>query len=146
MGALTAAIEAMSWICGFCINRGKEAYKVDERIMKEIIHRNIKLVDSNASINFIIYYQNRKSSDLILKNNIKTEDSFQTSHNVYQYTCNNGDCATHPSVYIGMSTMKLSKRLSYHLSSGAIKEHHTIAHNPKLTGDELNNNTIILAT
>ena len=114
--------------------------------MKQIIRKNIKPTDSNAVVNFIIYYQNKKSSDLVLKNNTKTEDSLQTSHIVYKYSCNNGDCATHPSVYIGMSTMKLSKRLTYHLSSGAIKDHHRVAHNSKLTREELTNNTIILAT
>ena len=122
------------------------AYKEDERVMRQIIHKNIKPTDSNNVVKFIIYYQNKKSSDLVLKNNTKAKDSLQTSHIVYKYICNNGNCATHPSVYIGMSSMKLSKRLTYHLSSGAIKDHHRVAHNSKLTRDELTDNTTILAT
>ena len=44
-----------------------------------------------------------------------------------------------------MTTMKLSRRLSYHLSSGAPKIHHHSAHKGNLKRDTLVENTEVLA-
>ena len=49
-------------------------------------------------------------------------------------------------LYIGMTTMKLSRRLSYHLSSGAPKKHLQDAHNIPLKRQDLDKNTEILST
>ena len=93
----------------------------------------------------MIYYQNKKTSNLLLKNNTRQTDDLQKSHVIYKYTCKFGDCATQPSTYIGMTTMKLSRRLSYHLSSGAPKSHHKNVHNTILDRETLDENTEILA-
>ena len=121
------------------------AYKEDERIMQQIIKRNVKPTQPNSKIDFIIYYQNKKTSNLLLKNNTRQTDDLQKSHVIYKYTCKFGDCATQPSTYIGMTTMKLSRRLSYHLSSGAPKNHHKNVHQAILDRETLDENTEILA-
>ena len=122
------------------------AYKEDERIMQQIIKRNVKPIAPNTQIKLIIYYQNKKTSHLLLKNNTRqTSCDLQKSNVVYRYTCKLGDCATQPSTYIGMTTMKLTRRLSYHLSNGAPKNHHRDAHQTILTRKTLDENTEILA-
>ena len=122
------------------------AYKEDERIMQQIIKRNVKPTAPNTQIKLIIYYQNKKTSHLILRNNTRhTDNDLQKSYVIYKYTCKLGDCATQPSTYIGMTTMKLSRRLSYHLSSGAPKNHHRDAHQIVLDRETLDKNTEIIA-
>ena len=122
------------------------AYKEDEMIMQQIIKRNVKPTDPNTQIKLVIYYQNKKTSHLLLRNNIRqAANELQKSHVIYRYTCKLGDCATQPSTYIGMTTMKLSRRLSYHLSTGAPKNHHRDAHHATLKRETLVENTEILA-
>ena len=122
------------------------AYKEDERIMQQIIKRNVKPKDPNTQIKLVIFYQNKKTSHLLLRNNPRhTDNDLQKSHVIYRYTCKLGDCATQPSTYIGMTTMKLTRRLSYHLSTGAPKNHHRDHHQTTLTRTTLVENTEILA-
>ena len=50
-------------------NQMTSQYKIDERVIKEIISRGIKPTSNNERIDFNIYYKNRKTSNLILINN-----------------------------------------------------------------------------
>ena len=43
-------------------------YKIDERVMREIVNDNIKFADQQAKIDLIIYYKNKKTHNLIMKN------------------------------------------------------------------------------
>ncbi|XP_076034579.1 uncharacterized protein LOC143021171 [Oratosquilla oratoria] len=123
------------------------AYKEEERIMKKIIKQNIKTTDPDKILNFIIYYKSKKTSHLLLKNSPQQHtETLQKSHVIYRFNCNRGDCETLPSSYIGMTSMKLSRRLSYHLSSGAPKNHLKQIHNVTLTREILENGTEILDT
>ena len=95
-------------------------YKEEERIMRQIIKKNVKPTDPQKRLSFTIYYKNMKTSNLLLRNSPKQEtDKMHQSHVIYRYTCSQGDCETLPSSYIGMTTMRLTRRLSYHLSAGA---------------------------
>ena len=43
---------------------------------------------------------------------------------VYEYNCNEEDCALLPKVsYIGMTSTTMSRRITMHLQNGAIKDH-----------------------
>ena len=121
-------------------------YKEDERIMRQIVKKNVTPVDPNKKILFTIYYKNKKTSDLLLRNSPKIESKkTQRSNVIYRYTCSRGNCAALPSSYIGMTTMRLTRRLSYHLSNGAPKNH-AKTHKVTLEREHLEENTEIIAT
>ena len=65
---------------------------------------------------------------------------------IYQYQCLHGDCEHRNSIYIGMTTTTLSRRLTMHLASGGPKQHALTNHNLLLTRTDLVNNTKILLT
>ena len=120
-------------------------YKEDERVMRQIIKRNVTPTDPQKRISFTIYFKNKKTSDLLLRNSPKQEtNKMQQSHVVYRYTCSQGDCETLPAIYIGMTTMRLTRRLSYHLSAGAPMIHSKKKHGTKLTRKQLEENTEII--
>ena len=55
-----------------------------------------------------------------------------------------GNCEALPEKYIGMTTTKLSRRLTLHLSNGAIKKHHQTVHQSSLTRKDLEEGIEIL--
>ena len=57
------------------------SYKVDERILKTILSRNIDSTSMDISLNLKVYYKNMRSSNLIMQNNPHTQ-SKQKSFNV----------------------------------------------------------------
>ncbi|XP_076056346.1 uncharacterized protein LOC143034295 [Oratosquilla oratoria] len=123
------------------------AYKEDERILKQIIKRNVKPTNPEKRINVVIYYKSQKTSHLLLRNSPNMiKEPTQQSHVIYRFTCKRGNCATLPSTYVGMTTMKLSRRLSYHLSSGAPKTHLRQEHHENITRQMLTENTEIITT
>ena len=114
--------------------------------MRQIVKKNVTPVDTNKKILFTIYYKNKKTSDLLLRNSPKIESKkTQKSNVIYRYTCSRGNCAALPSSYIGMTTMRLTRRLSYHLSNGAPKNHAKM-HKVTLERKHLEENTEIIAT
>ena len=115
--------------------------------MRQIVKKNVTPTDPNKKILFTIYYKNKKTSDLLLRNSPKIEKKeIQKSNVIYRYTCNRGNCEALPSTYIGMTTMRLTRRLSYHLSNGAPKNHSLKIHKVELERSHLNENTEIIAT
>ena len=119
-------------------------YKTDERIIKDIIKRNVKPMDHKDKVSFVIYYKSMKTSSLLIKNNCQPKPSeMQSSHLVYKFTCNDGDCGPHNS-YIGKTTTKLSRRLTCHLQQGAIKQHFANAHGSSMTREILEQGTKVM--
>ena len=115
--------------------------------MKQIVKKNVTPSDPNKKLLFTIYYKNKKTSDLLLRNSPKIEKKeIQKSNVIYRYTCSRGNCEALPSTYIGMTTMRLTRRLSYHLNNGAPKNHAQKIHKVKLERAHLNENTEIIAT
>ncbi|KAF0289857.1 Signal recognition particle protein [Amphibalanus amphitrite] len=54
------------------------SHKVDERALKNIINNNVIPSDDNTDINLVIYYKNRRTSNLFMKNNMNSPtDSLQ---------------------------------------------------------------------
>ena len=122
-------------------------YKADENAIKKIIHKNVKPKNDHNEINLVIYYKNLKTSNLLIANRPKiNRHPLQRSHLVYEYTCKQGNCAALQESYIGMTTTKLTRRLTLHLSNGAIKQHLNEKHQAPLTRQLLEANTSIIQT
>ena len=121
-------------------------HRADEDAIRKIIMRDVQAVNIDDKINFVIYYSSMKTSNLLIRNNNKKPTELQSSHLLYEYTCNKGECASpnNNNSYIGMTTTSLSRRLTLHLSNGSIKDHHSQVHSSKLTRTDLNNNTVII--
>ena len=47
-------------------------YKLEERIIKNIIMKNTKCIDENEKLQIIFYYRNRKTANLVIKNSPTT--------------------------------------------------------------------------
>ncbi|XP_076038744.1 uncharacterized protein LOC143023959 [Oratosquilla oratoria] len=91
-------------------------YKSEEKIVKDI-QKNVQPIDPTKHIQIMIYYRTKKTAQLIIcirPNTTKTP--LQEDHVVYQYNCNSEECGSHS--YIGMTTTKLTMRLTCHLSNG----------------------------
>ncbi|KAG0719991.1 hypothetical protein GWK47_049358 [Chionoecetes opilio] len=71
----------------------------------------------------------------------KTKKTIQKSHVVYRITWIRANCEVLPSSYIGMTTTKLSRRLTCHLTSGATKSHLLEKHGITITTKCLEENT-----
>ena len=120
-------------------------YRQDEHALRKIITECVKTTDPDDRLDLTIYYQNKKTHNLILKNAPKSDTpEIQRSHLVYQYKCSTGNCAALPSTYIGMTTTKLSRRLTMHLANGAPKRHTEEAHDVRLTREMIVQGTTIL--
>ncbi|KAG0712243.1 hypothetical protein GWK47_018917 [Chionoecetes opilio] len=118
------------------------AHHEEERIISQIVHRNVKPADQERRIKLQIYYKNKNTSNLLLRNSpSQTQETKQKSHVVYRITCKRGNCEVLPSSYIGMSTTKLSRRLTCHLTSGAPKSHLIEQHGIIITRTFLEENT-----
>lgn len=120
-------------------------YKKDEKIMKDIIKRNVSTTDPNNKLKFCIYYKNLKTKNLIMKNNITQENLTQlhSSWSVYQYKCPSGDCELPNPTYIGQTRNTIITRLKQHTQDGAISQHHKTKHNTNnITLDHLIQNTV----
>ena len=77
----------------FYENQMNSQYKKDEKIMKNIIRKNVKSVDHNKDFTTIIYYCSRKVNKIIMTNNLnRNEDPFAMSHVVYEIKCPVGGC------------------------------------------------------
>ena len=119
-------------------------YRLDERIIKDIVLKNTKCNNPNKKLNFITYYKNPKTSNLIMKNNITSPPSkLQTSNVVYKFVCPHQHGKAEET-YIGETTTSLSRRLTMHKQSGSISRHFYQQHNCNVTRQQLTDNTVIL--
>ena len=121
------------------------AYRTDERILKSIIQQNITVKDDSTKVTILIYYRNIKSQQLVMRNNKSPVKNTLSQYNIiYEYKCPYGECKHHPTQnnsYIGYTECTLSRRLSYHLSSGAIQKHNMQDHGKKISRKEIVDNT-----
>ena len=123
------------------------AYKVDERVVRSIIQKNVKCSDRNKTLNVIIYYRNKKTRNLVMKNNLNaSREKLKCTNVVYQFICPHEDCRLRQAIYIGVTTTSLSRRLTMHLRDGAPKEHMEEQHKTPLTRQHLTANTTIITS
>ena len=100
-------------------NLMSSAYKIDERIIRNIIDQNTRVVNNNDKLDLLIYYKNPKTAQLIMANNTNKKTQLNTTNVIYQFTCPNEDCMLRSTNYIGSTTTTLSRRLTMHLTNGA---------------------------
>ena len=127
-------------------NQMNDAYKTDERVLRDIIHRNCEPVHADDKLKLTVYYKSPKVSGLVMKNNLSHDSSLLKQTNVvYQYKCTHGDCTRlHNGSYIGHTTTTLGRRITMHLQDGGPKRHHLEVHGTRLTRDDMVKNTTIL--
>ena len=118
-------------------------YKTEERVIKNIVHTNVKCVDENSKLNLIFYYKNKKSCNLVMKNNNAPPPSTpQKTNVVYKFTCPFPHREAED--YIGLTSTTLNNRFSKHMQAGSIKQHFEDSHNIKPTKSQLLDNTTVL--
>ena len=118
-------------------------YKLDERIMKNILYENIRPTSPQNKVKLITYYNNRKTSNLVMRNSthpLLTND--QKTNLVYSFSCPHNH--NQPQIYIGQTTTTLNRRLGSHTYNGSIKQHYINDHDTVPTKSEIINNTKIL--
>ena len=99
-------------------------YKKDEKILKDIVKKNVKPANTTQEINTIIYYKTLKVNNLIIYNDLtKDTDISSKSHAVYEVLCPLGGCALPNPSYIGQTRNNVKTRLNQHRQNGAILEH-----------------------
>lgn len=131
----------------FYRNQMSTAYKIDERVIRDIIYGHVKCVDENDRLLLVIYYRNSKTKDLLIRNNAHSKnDKLKCTNVVYRFSCPFEDCRLRDTSYIGATTTSLSRRLTMHLRDGAPKQHMNQEHHTTLTRKHLTENTDIIKT
>ena len=125
------------------------AYKTDEKVIKDIIRKNVKTKDSNKKLNLIIYYQNSKVKNMVMTNNRSPKLTDMQKYNVnYKFECKVGNCeARVPKVvYIGMTQTRLTRRITMHMQtmSSAIMKHYIDEHDRKPMRKEIVDSTKVV--
>ena len=101
-------------------------YKKDEATLKNIIRAHVAPTEEDSKVDLVIYYKNKRTSQLLMKNSPSSgQDLLKKRGVVYQLMCPASGC---PQSYIGMTTLRLSKRLSVHLQEGAVFQHFNSEH------------------
>ena len=111
-------------------------YKDDERAIRRIITDNVFSTDPDKKVSLIVYYKNKKTSNMVMKNNPApvSRDPLKRTNVIYHFKCLVQDC---PDSYVGMTSMKLSKRISCHVQEGAIIKHYLEEHRRPPTRNDL---------
>ena len=118
-------------------------YKLDESIMKNILYDNIRPTSPENKVKLMTYYNNRKTSSLVMRNSthpLPAND--QKTNLVYSFSCPHNH--NKPQIYIGQTTTTLNRRLGSHTYNGSIKQHYMNDHDLIPTKTELIDNTKIL--
>ena len=131
----------------FYRNQYTDAYRTDERVIRQIIRNNVRCIKPNDTLKLVIYSKNTTIKGLVSKNNQSPPPSdLQKTNVVYEFKCQTGECEHLNNSYIGVTTTSLSRRLTMHKGpgGGAPKSHHENIHNLPITRNILVNNTKIL--
>ena len=117
-------------------NQYSRNYRLDEAAVKNILKRHVFQI--SVKLDLIIYYKSKKTSEMIMKNNLSDTGTLvqDRSHLVYEFVCKEGECmsANIKNSYIGLTTMTLKERLGAHRYKGAIFDHYRRVHskNPQI--------------
>jgi len=107
----------------------------------------VKVINPRECLQVVIYYKSSKTKNLIMQNNMSPKvREIAKTRLIYDFNCKEGECAHLPPQqkrYIGLTTCTLSRRLSYHLQNGSIKNHFAEKHHRKITREEIVNGTTI---
>ena len=67
-------------------------YKTDEKILKDILKKNVKCNNNNDRLQLNIYYQSKKTRQLVMKNNPIATKPYNRTNVVYKFSCPHEDC------------------------------------------------------
>ena len=126
-------------------NQYHENYKQDELALKKIIRRHVCQI--KTKINVISYYKTKKTSNLLMKNNLSSfsPSKDQKSHVIYEFKCQKGNCVSENNSYIGMTTCSLRNRMARgHIYQGSIFKHFRLVHGVSPNVEELIASTKII--
>ena len=129
-------------------NQMSQSYRQEEKALKTIINRNIKVRNPSDKLQLTIHYKNASTKSLILRNNPSNDPSpLKRTNVIYHYRCQKGDCALLANNgYIGQTTTTLSRRITMHLQHGGILTHNVNYHpEDRLTRKDITDNITILA-
>ena len=117
-------------------------YRKDERILRNIIKSNVKS-NSDATVDLRIYYQNPKTKQLVIQNNLNSKPmGLSEAGVVYKFSCPlHGQAAD----YVGLTQTKLVRRMSSHRYHGSIHDHFVQQHGTKPSMEQLCDNTVVIA-
>ena len=88
-------------------------YEAEEKKLQEIIQKHFTQTPETSSLQLIIYYKNRKLSNMLISNRTyRVTPQEKPHHVVYQYTCNMAGC--NAPKYIGYTTCALYDRFDIH--------------------------------
>ena len=129
-------------------NQMSSAHKTDERVLQDIVKRNVRCTSPGDTLKLVVYYSSPKAQKEVMTNNpTRKRDCLHRTNVLYQFTCPEEGCRLLPNIkYIGMTTTTLSRRMTCHLSSGAPKQHMRDVHQVSLTRKVIEDNTQILAS
>ena len=121
------------------------AHKLDERVLKDIIGTNVTPTEDNR-VDLRIYYRSRRTSNMIMRNNLNKTTFLKSTNVVYKFTCPHEDCQPQntPICYVGHTTTTLSRRLTYHKQNGELEKHMREVHQKRITREDLVDNTKII--
>ena len=103
-------------------------YKLDEKVLTNIIYRHLKPLEHGKQVKLIIYSTRFTSFNLIVKNNTKSSKTFISQNNgVNRFTSPFREGLSKNNItansYIGYTTTTPCRRLTYHFSDiSAIKK------------------------
>ena len=120
-------------------------YTTDEKVLKDILKKNIKCNKDDDRYQINIYYQNKKTSQLVMKNSPVTIKQSNRTNIVYNLICPHEECRPRNNNYIGATTTTLSRRLTMHIQeeTGPV-EHWLDKHKQKPSHKLLKENTEIM--
>ena len=100
----------------FYKNFMNSSYKVDEKVLKKIVTDNVQCIDKNNKLNIVIYYNNLKTKNMVMRNNLTSNKRELSRTNIlYEFKCPNDECIRQQNVnnvYLGYNECTLSRRLS----------------------------------
>ena len=100
------------------------------------------MIDEDDRLSLTIYYKNKKTNQLITKNNsARKEDYLHQTNVLYEFSCPQKNCRLlQTEKYIEMTSTTLSRRMTMHKKLGAIEKDMRESHNITLTRQIMENN------
>ena len=131
----------------FYKNHMNSQYKTDEKILKDILKRNIQCNQDDERLQINVYYQSKKTRQLVMTNNPSPVKQSNRTNVIYKFICPHEDCRPRDNFYIGATTTTLSRRLTMHIQedTGPV-EHWLLKHKQKPPHKLLKENTEIIDT
>ena len=117
---------------------------MDELALKKILKRHV--FEVKVKIKLIIYYKSKKTSSIIMQNNMSKSalPDGDRSHVIYEFSCPERACSSSKISYIGLTNCTLRERLRGHKYKGSIFEHFRRIHNKSPILEDLLSSTKIL--